>query len=178
MEEKPRSLSQNALYFGLITGAALVVYSLILYLSGQYMNKTLGYFSFILLVGGMVYGTLDYRKKNMNGFLTYGKAFSSCFLIGLFAGIIAAVYSFVFAQFIYPGYVNEILDKTRESMLSSGGGMTEEQIDTALEYTRKFTSPVMMAVMTLVIYPVFSAILSLIIAIFLKKEDPTLNTNM
>jgi hypothetical protein len=174
MEENPRSSAQNGIIFGLMTGAALVVFSLILYISGQLMNKTLGYLSFVLLIGGMVYGTLEYRKKYANGFLSYGKAFTSCFLIGLFAGLVAAVYTFVFAQFIFPGYGNMILEKAREGMLTSGREMSEEQIDTALEYTRKFTTPVMMAIWGTVTYALFSAIFALIIAIFLKKEDPAL----
>jgi cobalamin biosynthesis protein CobD/CbiB len=178
MEDKQRSSMQNSLFYGLITGAVLVVFSLILYLTGQYMNKTLGYLSFVLLIVGMVYGTLEYRKNSTNGFLSYGKAFKSCFLIGLIAGVITAIYTFVFAQFIYPGYINEIIEQTRESMLTSGREMTEEQIETALEYTRKFTTPVMMTVMILFMYPAFSAILALITAIFLKKEDPSLNTNV
>ncbi|MCX6267105.1 MAG: DUF4199 domain-containing protein [Bacteroidetes bacterium] len=178
MEEKPRSSAQHGIYYGLITGAVLVVYSLFLYVIGQHMNKTLGYISFVLLIGGMVYGTYEYRKTYLNGFISYGKAFSTCFMIGLFAGILSALYAFVFARFIYPGYANEIIEKAREGMLNSGQEMSEEQIDTALEYTRKFTTPAMLATWGMVVYAAGSAIIALILAIFLKKEDPSLNTTV
>ena len=178
MEEKQRSTTQNGIYYGLITGAALAVFSLILYITGQYMNKTLGYFSFVLLIGGMVYGTLEYRKNYANGFLSYGKAFSSCFMIGLFAGLVTGIYAYIFGEFIYPGYANEILEKARESIMNSGREMSEDQIDTALEYTRKFTTPIMMAIWSVVTYAIFSAIIGLILGIFLKKEDPSLNTTV
>ncbi|MDP1622161.1 MAG: DUF4199 domain-containing protein [Bacteroidales bacterium] len=178
MEEKPRSTTQIGLHYGLITGIALVVFSLILFIAEQHMNRTLSYFSFVLMIGGMVWGTLEYRKTSLNGYIPYGKAFSSCFMIGLFAGIVAAIYAYFFAQFIHPGYGEEIIDKAREGMMSSGQEMSEEQMNTALEWTRKFTSPVMMAIWGLIVYIAGSAIIALIVAIFLKKEDPTLNTTV
>ena len=84
----------------------------------------------------------------------------------------------IFAEFIYPGYANEILEKARESIMNSGREMSEDQIDTALQYTRKFTTPIMMAIMSVVTYTIFSAIIGLILAIFLKKEDRSLNTTV
>ena len=178
MEEKPRSAISNGIYFGSITGAALIVFSLIMFLLDLYLNKTVSWLSYLILAGGMFYGTFDYRKNYTNGFMTYGKAFSSCFWIGLFGGVLISVYMFVFARFIHPGFVNEILEKARENMVNSSQQMTEEQIDTALEYTRKFTTPVMMVVWSLVMYAASSAIIALILAFFLKKEDPSLNTTV
>jgi len=170
MEEKKPSPSGNALNYGLITGAVLIVYSLLLYIANLYLNKSLGYVGYVFLLGGMVWGTLEYRKKVTNGFLTYGQAFSSCFLIGLFAGILGAIYMFIFAQFINPGFVNEIIEQARIQMQAKN--LTDDQIETALSYTRKFTSPVMMMIWGLVGYALVSVVLGLLAAIFLKKEDP------
>jgi len=175
MEEKKRSLSSNALNYGLITGAVLIVYSLLLYIANLYLNKTLGYVGYVFLLGGMVWGTLEYRKKAANGFLTYGQAFNSCFLIGLFAGILAAIYMFVFAQFINPGLINEIIDQAKASFQDKN--MTDDQIETALDYARKFTSPIMMMIWALVGYTIVSLILGLLAAIFLKKADPNAPTS-
>ncbi|MCX6286222.1 MAG: DUF4199 domain-containing protein [Bacteroidetes bacterium] len=170
MDEKKPSVASNALNYGLITGAVLIVYSLLLYIANLYMNKSLGYISYLFLLGGMVWGTLEYRKKAANGFLTYGQAFTSCFLIGLIAGILGAVYMFIFAQFINPGLINEIIDQARVSM--QGKNLTDDQIETALDYTRKFTSPILMMIFGFILYAIISAILGLLAAIFLKKPDP------
>ena len=175
MEEKPRSATMHAMYYGLITGAAMVIFSLILYIAGLYMNRTLGYISFLILIGGMIWGTLEFRKLSPNGFMTYGKAFSSCFMIALFAAIISALYTFVFAEFINPNFSQEILDKAREGMMSSGQPMTDEQIDQAMTWTARFTTPVMMAIWGLITTVAISAVISLVVAIFLKKEDKSLN---
>jgi hypothetical protein len=177
MEEKPRSVASNGIYYGLITGTVMIVFSLIMFLLDLYLNKAVNWIGYIFLIAGMVYGTLEFRKKYSNGFLTYGKAFTSCFWIGLFAGIIASIYLFVFIQFIHPGFINEMLDQARESMVTSRPEMTEEQVEQALSMSAKFMTPVMMVIWGLVAYAAVSAVIGLILAIFLKKEDPSLNTS-
>jgi hypothetical protein len=178
MEEKTRSTSVQALHYGIITGAAMIVLSLILYIANLYMNRALGFLSLLLLIGGMAWGTLEYRKTYLNGFISYGKAFSLCFMIGLYAAILSAIYTFVFAEFIYPGFTQELLEKARENMISGGQEMSEQQIETALEWTKKFTTPVMITVWGFVTSLFFSAVIGLIAAIFLKKEDKSLNSMM
>ena len=178
MEEKPRSVLSNGLYFGLITGAGLIVFSLIMFLLDLYLNRAVSSIAYVVLVAGMIWGTLDYRKKHSNGFLTYGKAFGSCFWIGLFGGIVSSIYFFIFIHFIHPGFINELLDQMRASMLEANPNMSDEQIEQAVEMSSKFMSPVMMTLWGFVTYAVISAVLGLILAIFLKKEDKSLNTTV
>jgi hypothetical protein len=178
MEEKPRTVISNGVYFGLITGAAIIVFSLIMFLLDLYMNKAVNWIGYIFLVAGMAWGTLEFRKKYSNGFLTYGKAFSSCFWIGMIAGVLASVYLFVFVQFIHPGFINELLEQARANMLTSKPDMTEEQLEQALSMSAKFMSPVMMTIWGLVAYAAISAVIGLILAIFLKKEDPSLKATV
>ncbi|MEI6454719.1 MAG: DUF4199 domain-containing protein [bacterium] len=178
MEEKTRTTTVHSLYYGLMTGAALIILSLILYISNLYMNRPLGYLSFAILAGGMVWGTLEYRKTYRNNFMTYGQAFSLCFLIGLFTAVVSAIFSYIFAEFIYPGLSQEILQKAREEIENGGQQITEEQMEVALDWTRKFTTPVMMAIMDLVMKVFSSVILALLAALFLKREDKSLNTTV
>jgi hypothetical protein len=174
MEEKPRSVAMNALWFGLITGAVLVLYSLILFLAGLHTNKYMGYFGYVVLVGGMVWGTLEYRKKYLGGFIPYAKAFTSCFMIGLYAGIVIGIYMFIFTKFIHPGFIQEMLDISRQAIYESNASMSDEQVEQALEISAKFMSPPMMAIWSFVGYLFASAIIGLLAAIFLKKEDKSI----
>ncbi len=176
MEEKPRSVISNGIYYGLIAGAAIIVFSLIMFLLDLYLNKAVNWIGYVFLIAGMIWGTLEYRNKYSNGFITYGKAFSSCFWIGLFAGILASVYFFVFIQVIHPGFINEMLDQIRANIVASKPDMSEEQIEQAVSMSAKFMSPAMMSVWGFAAYAAMSAIIGLILAIFLKKEDPSLNT--
>lgn len=178
MEEKPRSVLVNGVYYGLITGTALIVFSLIMFLLDLYLNRAVNWIGYIFLIAGMVWGTIEYRKKYSNGFLTYGKAFTSCFWIGVFAGILSSVYLFIFTQFIHPGFINELLDQTRAGIMTSSPDMSEEQIEQAVEMSAKFMTPVMMTIWGLVMYAIIAAVAGLILAVFLKKEDPTLKNTM
>lgn len=176
MEEKQRTLSQHALTYGLMTGAVVIVVSLVLYIANLHMNRTLGYISYIFIIAGMVYGTLEYRKKYLNGFMTYGKAFSSCFMICLFTGILAAIYTFFFAQFIHPGFVGELLEQSREQIVNSNPNMSEDEIEQALTVSARFMSPPFLAIWGFLANILIGAILALIIGLFLKKEDKSVTT--
>ena len=178
MEEKPRSTISNGIYYGLITGAAMIVFSLIMFLLDLYLNRAVNWIGYVFLVAGMIWGTLELRNKYSNGYLTYGRAFGSCFWIGIFAGILASVYLFLFVQFIHPGFINELLDQMREKLITSSPEMSEEQIEQAVSMSSKFMSPVMMTLWGLVAYAAISAVIGLILAIFLKKEDPSLHTTV
>jgi len=154
----------------------MILYSLILFLAGLHLNKTLGYVGYIILIGGMAWGTLEYRKRYLGGFMTYGKAFSSCFMIGLFSGILGAIYMFIFAQFIHPGLIQEVLDMSRQALADKN--LTDEQMEQALAMQSKFMSPVMMTIWGLFASLIASVVLGLILAIFLKKEDKSITTQV
>jgi len=178
MEEKPRTTISNGIVWGLITGAAMIVFSLVMFLTDLYMNKAVNWIGYVFLIAGMIYGTLEFRKKQPGGFLTYGRAFSSCFWIGLFAGILATIYFYLFIQYIHPGFINELLEQTRANMLEARPNMSDEQVEQAVEMSSKFMKPVTMTIWGLVTYAAMSAVISLILAIFLKKEDPSLKTTV
>lgn len=177
MEEKKQSSIANGFYFGMLSGGAMIILSLILFLLDQHMNRALNWTGYIVMIAGMVYGTLEYRKKN-NGFLSYGQAFGSCFWIGLFAGILATVYFIVFALFIHPAFMNEMMDVARQNMIEARPDMSEADMEKAMEISSSFMSLPVMTIMGLVSYAIGASIFGLILAIFLKKEDPSLNASM
>jgi hypothetical protein len=176
MEEKKRTLSSNALYYGLITGAAMILYGLVLFLLNQHLNRMLNWFSWAFLLGGMVWGTLEYRKT-AGGFLTYGGAFKSVFMIGLFAAILSAIYTFIFVQFIHPGFINEIIDMSRQSLVEKYPDWSDEQVEQAMVWTTKFMNPIGMAIYSLLGQIFGSLVAGLLLGIFLRKEDKSLQTS-
>jgi hypothetical protein len=175
MEEKPKSSTSNALNYGLITGAVMIVYSLVLYLLNLHLNKYLGYISFLILVAGMAYGTIQFRNKVLNGFISYGKAYSSGFMIALFAGILGAIYSFIFYKFIAPDVVRELLDMVRQNIITKSPEMTDEQIEQAMNMTAKFMTPPLMGIFFLLYCLIVAAIGALITSVFIKKEDKSVS---
>ncbi len=173
MEEKSRSLGQQTLLYGLLTGAVIIIFSLILFLVNLHMNKTLNYIDYLFIIGGMLLCALDYRKKYLNGYISYGKAFTTCFLVGLYAAILSGIYTYFFAQFIHPGFVQELIEQARENTIASNQNMSEEQLEMALAYTTKFMSAPFLAIWGMIGTAIISTIISLVLAIFIRKEDKT-----
>jgi hypothetical protein len=174
MENQQKSIGANALIFGAVTGAALIVYSLLLFILNLYMNTFLGYLNYVIMVGGMVWGTLQYRKQQSNGLLSYGKAFTSSFLIGVIASVISIIYFFIYIKFINTGLITEMLEQTRLKMEAKSADISEEQMEKALAITAKFMQPGWMVVFGLLMYLFFSAVFAALTSIFLKKEDKSI----
>ncbi|MCX6246990.1 MAG: DUF4199 domain-containing protein [Bacteroidetes bacterium] len=172
MEEKQTSLGLHTLIYGVGTGVALIAFTLIMYVTNLYMNTTLGYVSFLIMMGGMVYGSLQYRKVQLKGFMTYGQAFSTNFLIGLFAVILSTIFFFFYIKYINTGLIDEILAQVRAKMEAKAGTMSQEQMDQAMSWTEKFMTPVWMIVWGFLANIFWATIFSLLIAILLRKKDP------
>ena len=173
METKPRSLFNNALIYGLFTAAISIVFSILTYILDVPFKSPLMYFSFIILLGGIIYGTLQYKNNYLGGYMSFGKAFLSGFLIVATASVITSVYSYVFFTFIDPAYLERIISQTLEQTQAKlvEKGMSDDQMEPALAMTRKFMTPMIMSIFAIIYSLLFGAILSLITAAILKKED-------
>jgi hypothetical protein len=171
MEEKPKSLAAHAFVYSLIPAGAMIVYVVLLYLFNEYLNRWLSAISYIFLIAGMVYGTLQYRRQYLNDIMPYSKSFLSCFYIGLFSLIILSIFSFILYTVIDPGIVQQMKDMAREQLLAKSPNMTDEQLEAASSMQEKFMSPAMLSVFSILGGTLVSLIISLILALFLKKED-------
>jgi hypothetical protein len=178
MEEKPKSVTMNGLTIGAVTAIVMIVYSLIMYIFNLHLNQTLGIIAFVFLLAGIIWGTIQFRNQCLNGFISYGKAFSAGFMVALFASLFMAVYMFVFYQFIAPDAVNDLMDMSRQRMVDSNPNLSDDDIDKAMEFTSFLMKPWTLAIAGLIQMLIVSAILSLITSIFLKKEDKTLTSAM
>ena len=173
METKPRSLFNNSLIYGLLTGAVSIVFSILTYILDVPFKSPLMYFSLVILLAGIIYGTFQYRNGYLGGYISFGKAFLSGFIIVLAATVLSSLYSFVFLTFIDPGYLEKIIQQTLEQTEAkmADKGVSADQMEPALAMTRKFMSPIIMMIFGILTSAFFGAILSLIAAPFLKKED-------
>jgi len=173
METKPRTLFNNSLIFGLLTAAISIVFSVLTYILDIPTSSPVMYFSFIILLAGMIYGTLQYRNNYLGGYISFGKAFASGFLIVIISAVISSIYSYIFLVYFDPAYLDKIieqaLEKAETDMLAKG--LTEEQMEPGLAITRKFMSPVILSIMAILSSALVGGILALISAAFIKKED-------
>ncbi len=164
------SIRKNALNTAVLIGGVLIILSILFYVFGVKPGSPLNYLSFVVLLAGMIWGTITLRDKYRNGGLSYGDAFLSGFLIATFSGIISAVFSFVFYKWIATEQIGVMLKNAEEQMLEKYPQLTDEQIEAFMQMQEKFMTPLGISVMALVSTVLVSLLLALIIAIFLKKQ--------
>jgi len=166
MEEKS-TFWKSAMIYGLYLGIVVTLYSVILYVSGQTVNKSLGYVSFVLYAVGVVLAQINYRNKDLHGVISYGQAVGFGVAVMLFAGIITALYNIIIFK-IDPSLIEQIKSMQEEAMLKQG--LSEDQIEAAMSMTSKMMSPGILAISGLFSSVFMGTIISLVSAIFVKKQ--------
>ena len=168
---KPEMMSL-VLKWGLIISFALVAISVIVYIAGMSTNKAIGWVNYILMFVGVIFATKVFRDEKCGGYISFGTAFKFGFFTLFLVGVITAIYTYVFFSFIAPELTGKILTQVENDMLNSG--QSEEQIEMAMSYTRKFMTPGWMVAWVLVGSVFMGAIFSLISAAVVKKENQDL----
>lgn len=172
MEQKSTSLWKSAMVYGLYIGIASIIFSVILYVMGQSFNQTLGYLSFIIVIGGIIWAQLNYRKLQGDA-LTYGQGVGLAVIAMLVAGILSSVFTYLLYTVIDTGLYEQYLlfvgEKTT-AKLSARGSLSDEQISQAIEMGKKFQTPMILAIGGIVSSVIAGAIVGLITSIFTKKK--------
>jgi zinc transporter ZupT len=169
MEKKNTSLFVNALIWGVIIGLVSVVYSVILYMLDQALNNVLGYLGFIIIIAGLAIAMKSYRDNVLDGILPFGKAFGFGILIVLISAVISGIYGILLYTIIDPDLIGKAMDASAGRMLEQG--LSEDQVEQALEISKRFMKPVFMFISGLVVNLLVGVVLSLIMAAIFKKEE-------
>lgn len=167
--EKKISVWQATLNSGLILGLALVIYTLLLYFLDQTFNKSLGYVSILIIIIGLVLGIKSFRDDARGGIMSYGQGVGAGTVIGLYAGIIGAIFTFLLYEVIDPDLMGKLLTFTEEKLIETGR-VPEEMIEQIMEQQKKFMAPWIMSIGSIINYVFFGVVVALIASIFLKKE--------
>ena len=155
--------------YGLVIGLILVVISFgthIANLNESPAVQWLGYIPFLL---GIIMNARAFSKAN-NEFVSFGSVWSSCFKASAIVAIITVIGAVLLVT-IFPEIKEEAIEKAITQM--EEGNMDEEQMETAIGFTRKSFTAFMVGG-TLIFTLFFGAIFSLIgAAIAPKKGEQT-----
>ena len=156
---------------GLILGFITTTYGIALYLMDLWQNKSLGYVSYVVILGGIIWSCIYYAQQ-MNGNVTFGNVFAHGFKVTASLIVITVVFTFLEVKIIFPEMVDKIIDIAAKDM-DKNKNLNESQIKSALDMTRKFMIPFMIGGIILG-YGIFGAISSAIGAGIAKKNpNPT-----
>jgi hypothetical protein len=168
--ENNRSQAKVAMTYGSMYGLAAAIIGLVFYFAGaDIQSKLPQYISYILLIIFIVMGVKSYRDQELGGYISYGKSLGTGVLIGLFGGIITGFFTVLLFTVIDPGLTQKILEASQQQMIDKG--MSEEQLQTALKWTRKFMGPIPLFLFSILGGTFMAFIFSLIVSIFTKKEQ-------
>lgn len=170
--ETQRSAFSTALKYAIITAVAMFIFSIIMYITGMYLNSSMNWLSYVIMLAGLVFAVKDRRDKDLGGFISFGEGFKTGFIFCIITGAIGIVFSLIMMNFIAPDMIDEILKKAETDMINKG--LPDSQIQIAMEWTRKFTSPMWIAIWSLVGSAFIGSILSLIVAAIFKKDNQQL----
>ena len=169
--ENQNTATKTMLTYGFYIGILMVIVSLLNYSFGNifkpHWSVSLG--GSLIFIGLMVYALREYKANN-GGFLRLGEAIKIGLGIALVSALIGIVYQFVLMYVLEPDYMTNMAAFQEQAILEKYPEMDEAQFETALNMTKKFTSPGILVAMSLAGSLFFGLIVSLIAGLIMKKD--------
>jgi hypothetical protein len=164
--------TKTMLKFGVILGIATIILSLLNYSFGNIYKQhwSIGVLSLLITVAIIVFGLKNFKDQN-NGFLTLGQAIKTGVGITLISIVIGLIYHIVFVKVLEPDFYTNMIQSYEQNMLKNYPDMPEEQVEMAVEMTKKFSNLGMTIAMMFGIGLLFGLIISLIVGAIMKKEE-------
>lgn len=172
--EQRNLVLKHAMKFGLILGGAMIVYSHLLYLTNLMENTLFGVLSYGLFILGIIIGTKRLRDGQLEGYISYSRAFIAGLYISLFVGFLMGIYTYILNT-IDPQVLERSLELQAETLLEYG--MDEDKVEQQILIRKSFSSPVFMAISGIIGFGLIGAVVSLLTAAFLRKDAPPFPVN-
>ena len=157
--------------YGIVTGLVIAGWMYLEYLAGFHgskIGKYLGFAALIFTILGIYFGMRAYRQHTRAGEMTYWQGVMAGVFLSLFAGVITALFNYVYFAYINPGFVEYMVDLNRQTLVQHGA--TDVQVQSNAIVTREIYQPIPQALRTLGGYLATGSLFSLIIAGILKTR--------
>ncbi len=167
------SVKKNMINYGILLGIVSVLINVIMYVTNNHLQphwavQLVGFFVFI---GVVVIAHKTYKKEN-GGYMNLATALKIGLGIALISAIIGVIYTYLLMNVIEPTYMDQVMELQQEVMLENSPNMSQEQIDTAIEMSKKFSGPGIVIAFQLIAALFFGFIISLVSGLILKKDNP------
>lgn len=168
-EYEKTTVKQVSLKWGLYIGLVMIVWGLVMQIAGLVDNQYLGFVSYLFLIAGIVLAHKEF-KTNGDGFMAYSQGLGIGTLLSVVSGAISAVFSYIYVKFIDDSMLTIVKDLQVEKMEEQG--LSDAQIEQAMEIAGKFMVPEVMLPLALLSMVFVGFILSLIVSAFTKNVNP------
>ena len=164
-------LMKITLKYGLlIVVVYMLLHILLHFTTGTESNigKSLLLLNYAAYTGAILMGVVE-KRKLQNGSITFGSAFGTGFMIMLFAAVLLGIYTYSYYKFINHHSI-EAAYKAIDAQIAKKD-LPEAQVGTATTVAKLMVSPGGFAVMHFIGWLLVGALISLIMAAFLRKEQ-------
>jgi len=177
MEEKAKgSFWKAALIYGAIVGFISILLGVIFYVLNLQFKLWAGIVALLVSIVVVVYCLKAYRDEYLGGFASYGKLLVMTLAIAVVSSLLSVVYTFVLVNYIDTEYVEKTKQYTIERMMENPR-IPEAQLDRYIERIENKTTKARALRQPLIGGIIFTFIIGLIAAAFLKREEnPVSNT--
>ena len=159
---------------GFFLGFALVVMQTIFYLADIKTDSVFGYLSYIILFGGLFLSVRQYRDELNSGFISYGRSVGYGVVVSLMAGIISSAFIFILYEYIDTSFLPRMLLETEIKLEDQN--LPPDQMEMAMKINQKMFTPFAVSMVSILEYVFMGTLFSLVVAVFLKKEDEGFNS--
>jgi predicted secreted protein len=164
----------NSLKYGLMYGLIPGFLYLIIYAIGLNRDQStleyIRYGSLVVYCAVIFLGIRSEREEVLNGFIRFGKAFSTGFRMVLIGTVVATVMSYLYFGVIDTGMRDFLIVQQEQELFDRG--LSPEQVDAALPQIEKFMTTPMLLIFGALSSVLIGSVITLISAAILKKEDP------
>jgi len=168
--ENPNTpLSKHAMRYALIISGIGIALMLVGHFSGWSMESwSFRLISWAISIGAVVWMIKDFRDVQNGGYLRFGQGVGLSALTGLIAGIITAIFFYIFVTQMSPEFITNVQDKAIEDMAEQG--LSDEQIAESMKYAGMFMSAGFMSAMAIIGSVFTYTILGLIVTAIYKRD--------
>ncbi len=173
MEEIQPKTGKIGFTYGLLLAGIGIIFGLMLYMADLHYERgwAINLVNFLIMAAVIVMA-ISYFKKTNGGNITLGEAMKVGLATAVIAGIVSLIWQMIFINVIEPEFLNNVFEKSRVEMIQENPKMTAEQIKQGEGMIKTFTSPGVIAIMTLVSFLFFGSLISLISGLIMKKQKP------
>lgn len=171
MEESTNTVTVRSvgIRYGLILAFVGIIMFLIFMITGVNMSGNARWLSFPIYIV-IIFLAHKYFKENGDGFMTFGQGVGISFWMGLLSSVISSIFTYFYIKFIDGSMIQQAKDAEIEKMQNKG--MSDEQIDQAMQFAAAFMTPEAFLIIGLIFGIIFIVITGLIISIFTQKKNP------
>jgi len=174
MSQPDAPIWTTAIKWGAISGGVGIVLTMLFYNMGMMEpGNTSGSLisTLISLAIGLtiVYmGMKDYRENFNNSNLSFGRGMLWALGYGLVAGLIGAIFTFIFFNFMAPDFIANAMELQMAQMEEQGMG--EEELEMAASYTSMFMSPIVFSIFGFLGQLFYALVQGLVASLVLKTR--------